>query len=164
MKNFSNSLFYKTINLLSLHNRWIHPNTLAISIDYPCILKKIFLNWPCNRKDFLLYYSQLNIFLLHTFWSEDRGAKTISTHFEENEILWLLWKGEFAEAERISCSWSWFCYWINTELSYRKLYGGLSYAPKRFFFIKYCFYCSSESSLLLFCVYSWMALTTSEFF
>jgi len=62
-------------------------------------------------------------------------------------------KGDLPKLQESHFSWSWFCYWINAELSYRRLYGGLSYAQKRY--LLDCFYCNSVPSLLLFCVYHW---------
>lgn len=52
----------------------------------------------------------------------------MSTHVEENEIRRPMWKGYLAEAEGTSCSGRWFCCLRGAGLSYRRLYGGLSYA------------------------------------
>jgi len=69
------------------------------------------------------------------FWSKDRGADAISIPCEDNEVQWSLWKGVFAEVSWISFFLTLVLYWINSELSYRKLYGGLSYAQKQLLFL-----------------------------
>jgi hypothetical protein len=71
----------------------------------------------------------------------------MSTHVEENEIRRHMGKGDFAEAEGISYSRRWFCCLRGAELSYRRLYGGLSYAGT----VKKVSTATTRPSLLPFC-------------